>query len=323
MGEGASGTRESEGCAGDIRIGLVGALETTDPLGGMTLVVMTVAGQAVAVWTKRDAVFVIAALETGQGLVIPFGMSQTNGAQGVQINMHIFEDLIKTFARIAEHFANAEVRKTLAQMLDPWNGQQVIVAVSRGAGTGQGPDQEETIVNDVEGFGFVPKVMFAVRTGAGLPFGLAWLVGSGLVGARVIDIGCLRIAPGGEATVLVTGGGIAGTAFPTRFSCWTSSLSGRLGTSRYLVAALHVRTRSDQLAISGKGNALFGRIARKSAVGGNELAVHQGLHQTILTGGEPIQMGVCESHAEGGSHWQVLRIKAQATAIFLTACGRT
>ena len=91
----------------------MGALETTDPLGGVTLVVMTVAGQAVAVRTKRDAMFVIAALETGQRLLIPLGMPQTNGAQGVQINVHIFEDLIKTFACIAEQFANAELGKTL------------------------------------------------------------------------------------------------------------------------------------------------------------------------------------------------------------------
>ena len=114
----------------------MGTLETTDPLCGMTLVVMTVAGQAVAVWTKWDAVVVIAALETGQRMVIPIGMPQTNGAQGVQISMHVFEDLIKTFARIAEHFTNAEVGKTLAEALEARDGEQMVIAVGRGAGTG-------------------------------------------------------------------------------------------------------------------------------------------------------------------------------------------
>ena len=119
----------------------------------------------------------------------------------------------------------------------------MIVAVGWGAGTGQGPDQEETIVDDVEGFGLVAEVMFAARTGAALCFfGWVWRVGSGLVGASVIDIGSLRIAPGGEATVIVTGGGIAGAAFLTRLPRRTSSSSSRLGTGRYLVAALHVRT---------------------------------------------------------------------------------
>ncbi len=80
MGEGAGGTRKSRCRAGDIGIGLVNAFETTDPFGGMPLVVMAIAGQPVAVRAEWDAVLVIATLETSEGLVIAFGVAQTNGA---------------------------------------------------------------------------------------------------------------------------------------------------------------------------------------------------------------------------------------------------
>ena len=89
----------------------------------MTLVVMTIAGQAVAVRTERDAVVIIAALETGQGLVIPLGVAQTDGTQGVQIVMYEAQNFIKTFARIPEQFTNFESWETLAQILQTRDGE--------------------------------------------------------------------------------------------------------------------------------------------------------------------------------------------------------
>src|SRR5512141_458930 len=219
--------------------------------------------------------------------------------------MHEAKDFLIAFPRIAKHFTNGERGKTLAQALDARNGEQMVVAVGRGTRTRQRPDQEETIIHNIEGFGFVAEVMFAARAG--------WLLsaftctptplrfgdhgarrrtclrsvgsGSGLVGASVIDIGSLRIAPGCKATVIVTSRGIASTTFLPGPTCRTVASGRGLCTGRHLVAAEHVRTRRNQLAIGGKGNALFGRIPRKGAVGGDELALHQALHQTVLTGG--------------------------------------
>lgn len=85
IGEGAGGVRDCGCCAGDVGIGLVGAFETADPFGGVALVVMAIAGKAVAVWAKRDSVAVVPALETGERDIVAFGMAQTDGAQSLQI----------------------------------------------------------------------------------------------------------------------------------------------------------------------------------------------------------------------------------------------
>ena len=85
IGEGAGGVRDCGCCAGDVGIGLVGAFETAHPFGGMALVVMAIAGKAVAVWAKRDSVAVVPALETCERDIIAFGMAQTDGAQSLQI----------------------------------------------------------------------------------------------------------------------------------------------------------------------------------------------------------------------------------------------
>jgi hypothetical protein len=73
--------------------------------------------------------------------------------------------LIKTFTRIAEQFTDLESGKTLAQIFETWDGQQIIVAISRSTGTGERPEESEPIVNDVEGFGFVSEMMLSVRDG--------------------------------------------------------------------------------------------------------------------------------------------------------------
>jgi hypothetical protein len=85
IGKGAGGVGECGSCAGDVGIGLMGAFEATDPFGGVTLVVMAIAGQAVAVWAKWDSIAVVPALETGERDIIAFGMAQMDGAQSLQI----------------------------------------------------------------------------------------------------------------------------------------------------------------------------------------------------------------------------------------------
>ena len=68
-------------------------------------------------------------------------------------------------------------------MLETGEGQQVIIAVGRGRRSGQWPDQEEPIIDDVECFGFVPKVMLSSHVGSGL---LRWFFGR---------LGCIGIWP--------------------------------------------------------------------------------------------------------------------------------
>ena len=75
------------------------------------------------------------------------------------------------------------------------------------------------------------------------------------------------------------------------------------------MVTLHVRTGCDQLAISGEGNTLVYRIARKGGVGRDELICHEALHQTALAVCEPIHVRLIERHAESGFHWQVGWVK--------------
>lgn len=51
-----------------------------NPFGGVALIVMAIAGQAVAEWAKGDAVFIVAAFETDERCVITGGMTQADGA---------------------------------------------------------------------------------------------------------------------------------------------------------------------------------------------------------------------------------------------------
>ena len=85
IGKGANGVGNRGLRARNIGIALVCTFETAYPFGGMTLVVMAIAGKTVAVWTKRASVAVIPALETGERNIIAFGMAQTDGAQSLQI----------------------------------------------------------------------------------------------------------------------------------------------------------------------------------------------------------------------------------------------
>ena len=163
IGEGAGGVRDCGGCCRDVGITLVGTFETADPFGGVALVVMAIAGQAVAVRTKRDSVAIVPALETGERVIIAFGVAQTDGTQSLQILVDEAQDLIIAFARIAKQFANLEARKALVQMLETGEGQQVIVAVGRGGRSSQWPDQEEPVIDDVEGFGLVPEMMLTAH----------------------------------------------------------------------------------------------------------------------------------------------------------------
>ena len=146
----------------NIRLRLVQAPLTAGPLCSLALVVVAVAGHAIAKRTERDAVLIVATLQADQGLVVPLGMHEPEGAQGMQILVNISEHALMAFPGIAEHLANGEVRETQAQVLEARDGQQMIIAVGGGERAGDRPEGEEPIIHDVEGLGFVAEVMLAV-----------------------------------------------------------------------------------------------------------------------------------------------------------------
>ena len=95
---------------GKLEIGfrLVETLLSADPFCGSMLVVMAVAGEAVAEGTEGDAVLIIAALEAGQGQIVAVGMAEADGAQGVQVGVDVGEDDLMTFPGIGEDFTDGE-----------------------------------------------------------------------------------------------------------------------------------------------------------------------------------------------------------------------
>lgn len=103
--------------ARDIGLRLMCALAMTDPFGGVTLIIMAIAGHAIAVWTEGNTVLIIAALEASECELVSLCVADANGAQGVKILMNILKDLIKPFPRIPEKFTDLERGKTLAQIL--------------------------------------------------------------------------------------------------------------------------------------------------------------------------------------------------------------
>ena len=93
------------------------ALAMTNPFGGVTLIIMTIAGHAIAMRTEGNTVLIIAALEACECKLISIGVADADGAQGVEILMNILKDLIKPLPRIPEKLADLERGKTLAQIL--------------------------------------------------------------------------------------------------------------------------------------------------------------------------------------------------------------
>ena len=143
--------------------------------------------------------------------------------------MHILKDFIEPLTRIPEELTDLEGGETFAQILQSGDGQQVIIAVSRSAGTRQRPDQEEPVVDDVEGFGLVAEVMFPARQGGFLvSFGCIRIGSAGLIGAGVIDIGSERITPGREPAIILAVRCVTGAALFARLSGGTCTFPSRL-----------------------------------------------------------------------------------------------
>ena len=63
---------------GDIRFGLISIFPAANLLGTLTLIIISVAGEAIAMWAEWDSVLVKAALEAGMRLIIALGVTNPN-----------------------------------------------------------------------------------------------------------------------------------------------------------------------------------------------------------------------------------------------------
>ena len=155
----------------------------------------------------------------------------------MQILVDKGQDFVETFTGIAEEFANLKSREAQTQRGQTGNGEQVIVDVGGSASTGEGPEGEKTVVNDVDGFGFEAKMRFATRQGQllgvcnGLLRGIAGM--SRLVGTGVVDKCGIGVTPGGKAAVLAAGIGIAGATFFVLLTGGADRVESRLGFDGY------------------------------------------------------------------------------------------
>lgn len=240
-GERAGLTRIMSWSARDIGVRLVGTFLAANPFEALALIIMTIAGKAIAVRTERDAVLVKAALEAGVRLIISIGVTDPNGAQSMQIVIDKLQDFFMAFARISKQLANFERGETLVQILKTGDGEQVIIAIGWSTWTCERPDESEPVIDDVEGFGFVSEMMLSVRSG--LVFFFFGSIGvdlAGLVGSGIIYVGSQRIAKGGKTTMFITGGCVAGAAILACCASGARAVLGGLGAGRHLVTTLHV-----------------------------------------------------------------------------------
>lgn len=188
---------------------------------------MAVRGKEIAVGTEGSAVVVKTALEAGEGEFVIVSVADADGAQGMQVGVDVGEDVIEAFGGIAEVLADLEGGEAGAQVSQAGDGEGVVIVVGRGEGAGDGPEDEQAIVDDVEGLGLVAEVMLAM--GSGTLLGILVSIGTvvGLVGTGVENISSLGIAEGGETAVAAAGIGIAAAALLASFAGGAGARSSR------------------------------------------------------------------------------------------------
>ena len=75
------------------------------------------------------------------------------------------QDFVDAFTGIAKKFTNLKSREAQTQRGQTGNGEQVVIDIGGSASTGERPEHEKTVVNEVDGFGFEAKMRFAARKG--------------------------------------------------------------------------------------------------------------------------------------------------------------
>jgi hypothetical protein len=129
---------------------------------------MAVAEQAIPQGAQGMALVIVAAFETGEGCVIALGVEQADGAQGFQVIMDIAQDVLIAFTGIPQQFTDGQSWETGAPMIETREGQEVVIDIGGGAGAGERPEEEEAVIDQIEGFGLVAEAVFAMRPGGGL-----------------------------------------------------------------------------------------------------------------------------------------------------------
>ena len=89
------------------------------------------------------------------------------------------------------------------------------------------------------------------------------------------------------------------------------------------MAAAHVGTGGDQLAVGGDGNTSVGRILGERGMAGNQSIGHQTQHQAALSGQEPVFTGILAGHPESGCTRQIILLETQGLAVAVAAFGLT
>jgi hypothetical protein len=193
---------------------LVATALATNPFAVLSLIVMAVEGKSVAMGTQRCALSIIAACQTGFGVFVDRMLTQGKQTQCAQVVIDVAQNVVESLAGISGDFTDRQLWETATQILKAWDGLQMVVAVSGNEGSGDGPESEETIIEDIEGFGLVPKVMLTLRR-RGFVFFLALLraLFSLLVVTLVVDVACFWVAWRSPSTVVQTSLSVTITAF--------------------------------------------------------------------------------------------------------------
>ena len=83
---------------------------------------------------------VISAFVTSERVIIAIGVTNTNGAQGMQVIVNKLQDFFNSFPGVAQNFANRECRKAFVKFIKAGDGEQMIVAIGRRTRSGHCPE---------------------------------------------------------------------------------------------------------------------------------------------------------------------------------------
>ena len=131
----------------------------------VALVVVTIAVQPVAMRTERGAVFIEAAPQTGERILIPRVMAQLDGAQGFEVLVDEGQDLRHSLRPHPPALRRWRDRGNAAAAVGnrEWSADGHCGWPVRK--DPQRPEGEQAVIDDIEGLGFVTEMMLATRFG--------------------------------------------------------------------------------------------------------------------------------------------------------------
>jgi hypothetical protein len=102
--------REEIGC------GMCDTRLTADPLAVLTLIVVTVEGQTIAVRTERVALGIIAPFQTSKRILVTVAMNDADRAQGTEVVVDKEQNLIIAFCGVPQHLCDVEAWKATCKV---------------------------------------------------------------------------------------------------------------------------------------------------------------------------------------------------------------